>query len=198
MAMIVLSFPGEALQVAHLLAVRFLLPSLLGRLIITQVRFLYLFGWLRAVFWGTVEVWGSGSHLLLQKTFARCHRSFLVSGFAHKKFVYHIMSVTNYILHFSICLHICCSYNPVVLYKPQCLGLLKHEAYAKSCHALVCRKALGVQISFHTTQNYRAIPQPSQAFVWQIIACLSSAGSAGPALNPPAWAVGFTAELPGD
>lgn len=120
MTAIVLGFPGEVLQLAHLLAVRFLLPSLLGRLIITQVRFLYLFGWLRDVFWGTVEVLCFGSHLLLQTTSTGHHRSFLVRGFARKNSVYHIMNVTNYILHFSICLHVRCSYNPVVLYKPQC------------------------------------------------------------------------------
>lgn len=45
MTAIVLSFPDEVLQMAHWLAVRFPLPSLLGRLIIMQVRF-FIFIWL--------------------------------------------------------------------------------------------------------------------------------------------------------
>ena len=147
MTTIVLSFPEEVSRMAHLLAVRFLLPSLLGRLIIMQVRFLYLFHWLRTVLWGTVEVLCSGSHHLLQNTFTRCHRSFPVHGFVYNKFVCNTKSVTNYIQHFSVCLHVCCSYDLLLLYKTRCVGPcasspLKHEAYAKSCCGLALQESL--------------------------------------------------------
>lgn len=67
--------------------------------------------------------------------------------FAYNKFVYIIKSVTNYILDFSLCLHVHCSYDPVLLYKSQCPGPcasspLKHEAYAKSCCGLALEESL--------------------------------------------------------
>lgn len=133
---------------APLLVVRFPLPSLLGRLIIMQVRFLYFFGWLRAVFCGTMEVLCSTSCLLLQNTFTMCHRSFLVH--VHVRIT---NSFTNYILHFSICLHARCSCDPLVLYKTKCLGLCFQPSQVRSmCKVLLwfgfAGKPLGFRFHF--------------------------------------------------
>lgn len=51
--------------------------------------------------------------------------------------------------------------------------------------AWLCRRAFGVQILLHITQNYKAL-------------CLSSVGNAGSAPDAPAWMFGFTAKLPRD
>lgn len=85
---------------------------------------------------------------LLQDIFIRCHRSFLMHELASNRFSYNVKGITNYILHFSICLHVGCSYDPVLLYKTQCPGPcasspLKHEAYyAKSCCGLALQESL--------------------------------------------------------
>lgn len=89
-------------------------------------------------------------------------------------------------------------WNPVpgalCLQPSRALGVCKVPLWL----GLAWQESLGVQISFHLTQDCSAVLRPCWAFVWQRKACLSSAGNAGSARNPPAWMFGFTPELPGD
>lgn len=152
---------------AHLLAVRFPLPALLGRLIIMQARFLYLFGWLRAVFCGTVEICALPPIIFCYRTFSPGVTGHFLCMDLHVTNLFIIES--GLLIIFRISLFACMFTALMIQYcciKPSAWGpafpaLSSMKHMQSPAVAWLCRKAFGVRISFHVTQNYRAVLQPS-------------------------------------
>lgn len=165
--------------------------SLLGRLIIMQLRFFYLLVWLRAVFCRGFVHWlpsGAGEHSRQVWQITSC------AWVCYNRFVYNI---EHYCLY-SVCLETslftcratalmiqCCCIKPSAWgHVPPALSSMKHMQ--SPGEDWLHKNAFGVQISLHITQNYRALLWPLEALVWHRVTSLSSGARAGYDVDSPA------------